>query len=154
MRFFFDMNRYARTAESKNFKIIPIDLPFSLFDFVDNHFKGLSSLRRILSQVRISGGKTMVIEEIGGADDIIEENEDIKTRYPDFNKSTTYRLSFFKKKFSTKRGLSTSINSDFIGYAIVKSDDFQDARKSKKRVYESVVAVRRSRNYFVRGAQN
>ena len=64
MRFFFDMNRYARTAESKNFKIIPIDLPFSLFDFVDNHFKGLSSLRRILSQVRISGGKTMVMEEI------------------------------------------------------------------------------------------
>ena len=119
MRFFFDMNRYARTAESKNFKIIPIDLPFSLFDFVDNHFKGLSSLRRILSQVRINGGKTMVIEEIGGAGDIIEENEDIKTRYPDFNKSTTYRLSFFKKKFSTKRGLSTSINSDFIGYAIV-----------------------------------
>lgn len=154
MRFFFDMNRYARTAESKNFKIIPIDLPFSLFDFVDNHFKGLSSLRRILSQVRINGGKTMVIEEIGGAGDIIEENEDIKTRYPDFNKSTTYRLSFFKKKFSTKRGLSTSINSDFIGYAIVKSDDFQDARKSKERVYESVVAVHRSRNYFVRGAQN
>ena len=72
----------------------------------------------------------MVIEEIGGAGDIIEENEDIKTRYPDFNKSTTYRLSFFKKKFLTKRGLSTSIHSDFIGYAIVKSDDFQDARKS------------------------
>jgi hypothetical protein len=75
------MNRYARTTESKNFKIIPIDLPFSLFDFVDNHFKGLSSLRRILSQVRIIGGKTMVIEEIGGTGDIIEENEDIKTRY-------------------------------------------------------------------------
>ena len=35
----------------------------------------------------------MVIEEIGGAGDIIEENEDIKTRYPDFNLKFPFLIS-------------------------------------------------------------
>lgn len=147
------MHYYARTAANKRYEIIPINRPFSFFDFVERNFSGLASLRRTLSQVRLLGGKTMVMEEIDKANDLDEEDNDIRKRYPNFNKSTTFRLSFFTKGFSTKRGLSTAGNGEFIGYAIVKSDDLPSQGK-RPRIYESVIKPSQRPNNYVHGAQN
>ncbi len=153
MRFFCIMRPFARTTTTiKDFEIVPITPPFSFFDFVDTRFYHLPSLRRLLSQVRQHGGKTMVIEEIDTAHDLDEENDDIRKRHPDLVWSKSFRLGFFKKSFSTKRGLSSAENNQFIGYAIVKTDEFL-SRARVSRIFESVIGSSRHPNNFVRGVQ-
>ena len=146
------MNQYARTAQYNHFEIFQISPPFSFFDFIDSRFPGSDPLRRILSQARLHNAKTLVLEKIEKADDLEEENRDIKNRYPAFNNSTSFRISFFKKAFSTKRGLTTTPNSDFIGYAIVKIDEIPSQGRLI-RVYESVFHTSRHPNNCIRGAQ-
>ncbi len=94
MRFFCIMRPFARTTTTiKSFEIVPITPPFSFFDFVDTRFYHLPSLRRLLSQVRQHGGKTMVIEEIDTAHDLDEENDDIRKRHPGLVWSKSFRLN-------------------------------------------------------------
>lgn len=123
-----------------------------MFQFVESRFNRSSSLRRLLSQVRLQDGKTIVVEKIDKADDLDEENEDIKKCFPAFNQSESFRLSFFTKSFTTKRGLGTANNKEFLGYAIVKTDNVPSLPVSS-RVYESVILSSRHPNNFIRGAQ-
>ena len=118
MRFFYGkiMKCFARTKPSSNYEIVSIERPFSMFQFVESRFNRSSSLRRLLSQVRLQDGKTIVVEKIDKADDLDEENEDIKKCFPAFNQSESFRLSFFTKSFTTKRGLGTANNKEFLGY--------------------------------------
>ena len=94
----------------------------------------------------------MVLEQLDKPADLEEENRDIKIRYPDFNNSTALRISLFKKGFSTKRGLATTQNSDFIGYAIVKIDELPSQGRMT-RIYESVLHTSRHPNNCIRGMQ-
>ena len=98
----------------------------------------------------------MVVESLGNPDDLREENEDLKQHSSDFAGSTAQRLSFFKKKFSTKRGLASAKDRDFIGYAILKADSALSFGRSGviRRVYESVMASSRHDNNFIRGSQD
>jgi hypothetical protein len=146
------MEKYARIAQSLQNKIFPIRRPFSFFDFIDDDFMGLASLRRILSQVRLLGGNTMIVEVLAPSADLAEENSDIKIRYPVFRQSSAFRLSFFKKNFSTQRGFATTSNNDFIGYAILKSDVIP-AGGIKTRIYESVIQPSRHPNNCIHGCQ-
>jgi len=117
------MSRYARTARGTHHDIIAAQRPFSNFDFVERHFGGIPPLRRIMSQVHQLGGRTMVVEDIHASGDLREENEDIAIRCPGFRASASRRLSFFRKAFRSRRGLMTATRDDFLGYAIVKTDD-------------------------------
>lgn len=141
----------ARSSTSKSYTILSIKQPFSFFDFVDSYSGGLHPLRRLLSQVRLLGGKTMVVEEVGKADDIEEENDDIRKIHPKFTESKSVRLSFFSKPFSTKRGLTSADNKEFIGYAIIKTDVISSSKKT--RIYESVIHPSKRPNNCIRGAQ-
>jgi hypothetical protein len=60
----------------------------------------------------------------------------------------TVRLSFYTKKFSTKRGLASAGN-DFLGYAIIR----QIIRPKKTWIFESVLKPSREINNFIRGGQ-
>lgn len=137
MRFFFMKTvRNAKAVSEPN--VVSIERPYSMFEFVDQHYASLNSLRRIMSQVRTLKGMTMVEEELECSDDIVEENEDIRKRYNVDPVSTVTRLSFYKKKFSTSRGLSTAEKDRFLGYAVIKTD--QVGSKKCTRIYESVLA--------------
>ena len=149
------MSRFARLAKSKSKpEVVPIAPPFSNFEFVDREFSGLASLRRIMSQVRQHGGNTMVLEDVAieDADDLLEENADLNKYVGCTFSSKAIRLSFFRKQFTTLRGLSAIDCKDFIGYAIVKLDDLPMGC-DKARVYESVIRTSRHINNFVRGEQ-
>src|SRR6266542_794296 len=136
------MNRYARTAPGQTLEIISTSPPFSFFNFVETRFSAYQPLRRILSQVRMHAGRTMVVERLDQPQDLREENEDLRKRNPDFASSTAFRLSFFTKEFSTKRGLVTLEDRDFIGYAILK-EDVARSFGTVRRVYESIIKTRR-----------
>lgn len=152
MRFFI-MAPFARTSKSKKYEIISIEPPFSFFDFIDSRFQELDSLRRLLSQIRQHNGKTMVIEEIEDSGDLIEENEDIAKRIPGFNKSKSFRLSFFLKKFSTPKGIPKDNNDQFIGYIIIKADILPSGQDTT-RIYESVINFSRHPNNCIRGSRS
>jgi hypothetical protein len=145
------LSEFARTAESQRIIIKPIIRPFSNFEFIDKYFKGIASLRRIMSQVREHDGKTMVVELLSDAKDIREENEDITIKYPTFKRSKTFRLSFFKKSFKNKCKLRKLKPEDFIGYAILKKDRIP-SKKECVRVYESVIPPTCDKNNFIRNA--
>ena len=132
--------------------------PFSNFDFFDRCFPEtgpVGPLRRIFSQVRLLGAKTMVLEELNprGAKDLSEENEDIEKRFQATLSTRVWRLSFFAKAFSTKRGLASVRDDDFLGYAIVKQDSVPPSR-SCTRIFESVILPSRRANNFVRGSRS
>jgi hypothetical protein len=139
------VNRYARTSPGQSLEIIPIERPYSFFHLIGTRFGGCQPLRRIFSQVRIHAGRTMVIEKLDAPGDLREENEDLRTRNPDFKSSVAYRLSFFTAKFSTRQRLARVTDTEFIGYAVVKEDSapsFGDMRQ----VYESVIRSSRQTN--------
>lgn len=135
------VNRYARASPGQSLEIIPIERPYSFFNLIGTRFAGCQPLRRIFSQVRMHQGRTMVIEKLGAPEDLREENEDLRTRNPEVVPSAAYRLSFFIRKFTTHRGLTTAADEDFIGYAVVK-EDAKTPLGDMRRVYESVNTAR------------
>lgn len=140
---------WARTVRGNNPEFILIARPFSNFDFVERRFQGIVTMRRILSQVRQHDGKTAIIEEIEDSKDLQQENEDIGTRYPEFSSAKAFRITFFKREFSTVAEFSKANQEDFIGYAIIKEDNVPGVSHTV-RIYESVLKLSRCVNNFVR----
>lgn len=147
------MCRYGRACSASSLTIESIDRPFSNFGFIESRFPDVVPLKRIFSQVRTHGGKTLVVEDLNPAEaeDISEETEDISTPFATTIRSRVWRLSFFRKSFSTTRGLASAGDEDFIGYAVVKRDDVPN-RPSKSRIYESVIRRSRREDNFIRGS--
>ncbi len=142
---------YARSAEAHG-KTSYVDLrrPRSNFDLVETEYEGLTTLRRILSQVRQHDGCTAVIDDLGEPGEIREENEDARLRFPDFTPRKLRRIGFFTKSFSTRRGLSSVTADEFLGYAIVKEDHIPGLG-NVGRIYESVLKPSRHTNNYIRG---
>ena len=154
------MPRYARDTHGNVLEICSVERPFSNFDFVEKEFSGLPSLRRIMSQVRLHGSKTMVVEELPDiAEDIAQEDADIARyagltgTYAGICDSRVRRVSFFTKKFSTPEEIAGISDDEFLGYAILKEDDVLGLGRSI-RVFESVVRPNRHVANYIRGAQN
>jgi len=124
--------------------------PQSNFDFVDAEFRGLATLRRLLSQIRQHGGRAIVHEKLRESKDLLEENEDIDETYSDFSGSRTFRLSFFRTPIDTIEKLSLLSDNELIGYAIIKEDSFDSKRQRESRIYESVVRCPDAPNHFVK----
>ncbi len=92
----------------------------------------------------------MVVEPLGSAGDIREENEDIAGLFPGFSQSISVRFSFFRRSLSNLSALGSLDNSDFLGYVILKRDCLPDETE-KIRVYESVIQASRHPNNCIRG---
>jgi len=150
----FCMHRYARDCPTSAPEITPIERPFSLFSFLEHSFPNVPTLRRILSQVRSHGGKTLVVEQlnIADAEDLTEENEDIAKRFGAVPTSHAWRLSFFTKKFDAQSKLESVGDKDFIGYAIIKRDEVPGG-PSVDRIYESVLRPSRQEHNYIRAPQ-
>src|SRR4030042_1010793 len=95
---------YARCAGSRGEpRFLDIRRPKSNFDLVEMECGGLVTMRRILSQVRQHGGATAVIEDLNEPDEIREENDDIRLRFPGLIPRRLQRISFFSKDFRSLR---------------------------------------------------
>lgn len=142
---------YARCVGSHNTpRIVDLTRPRSNFDLIEQEYYGLVTMRRALSQVRQHGGKTAVIEDLNEPDEIREENEDIRLRFPGFVPKRLQRMSFFSKAFKTARGLAGATSQEFLGYIILKEDCIP-GMKLMLRIYESVLRPSKRENNYVRG---
>jgi hypothetical protein len=144
----------CRECDSESLEVVQTERPFSNFQFIQQRFPTVRTLRRFFSQARAAGGKTLVIEELNPshAVDTAEENDDISRRFSAVVASRVWRLSFFSKAFRTRRGLLGATGDDFIGYAIVKCDNVHGQERCT-RIFESVMPFGERDNNFIRGKQ-
>lgn len=145
------MKKYARIAQNVKIDSIPIEKPFSNFEYIESNYDGIASLSRIFSQIRQHEGKTMVVELLEESEDINQENEDIKKEIGDnFESCEVFRLSFFDCQFDNPNEIESISNDNFLGYAIIKKDK-SSSSYSKTRIYESVIRQSACGNNFIRG---
>lgn len=113
-----------------------IESGFSNFLYIDRHYRSHSVLRRIFSLARVLGFQSLLIEELreDSCGVLAEENATLLVRRPDFTRSITHRLTFWR--CAPERVTSSA---DFVGYAIFKSDYFTGAPQQFDHVYESVL---------------
>lgn len=153
------MKSYARTAPGERPSFITCKRPFSNFDYVDDHFDGSQPLRRTLSQVRLHGAQTMVVEKVSSANDLAEENDDIAKLCLGFDssRSEAYRISFFLIDVD-ENNIANIPDDAFLGYAILKQDKVPPtplvcpSGSEEWRIYESVLRESRHANNFIHGA--
>lgn len=148
------MHRFARECAAAYPEFTNLRRPFSNFDFVDRTFPGVQPLRRVLSQVRAHGAKTMVTErlDIDDAEDLREENADLQLLSGDNVESHVWRLSFFRQEYTASSFDKKPLNDGFLGYVILKHDESPSIGVST-RVFESVILPGRHDNNYTRGSQ-
>lgn len=146
------MPRFSRECQGTELTFVPLDRPFSNFDFIERTFPEVIPLRRTFSQVRCHNARTLVLEKLDWttADDLRTENEDIGKRIDGDVRSRVIRLSFFTEPIGDRRSLAAVASSQFIGYATVKQDAWSGGHRD--RIFESVILPSRHENNFIRGA--
>lgn len=115
------MSDVHRKVEPEDLRVRPLAQPFSIFDFIEENFEGCDSIRRLFSVARAAGAGSLVLEKIPAAGIILEENEDILSRFPAYQPGDIFRLSFWLNQIPEEGPLPESAR-DFIGYALVKRD--------------------------------
>jgi len=126
-----------RRAASRAWEIKHLKPPFSCFDLIEERFGDYDSIRRIFSLARSSGAESLIIEAIPPTGIIAEENEDILTRYSDFQNSELVRLSFWKQIIDDY-SKTTVTSNDLIGYAILKHDEIPSIQYNSWHIFEAV----------------
>lgn len=148
----------ARTIDSRGKpEIINVFRHFSDYNFCEKRFGGIPPLKRILSQARWHGIKTMIVEKIPLSEELERENHDLMIRTSgDFKEGQAFRISLFSKKIEVENldNIKNLSDEDFIGYAIIRENIFNDANapkyKNKKYIlFESVTLPAISDNYFI-----
>jgi len=145
------MELFARAAPGSEVRFLNLERPFSNFEFIEKELGESGPLRRIFSQIRQHDGKTLVIERINQAREIVEEDEDLKSLKSDFIKSEVLRLSFFKRKAQSEKDLQDLPAEEFLGYAIIKKNNF-DSNSMEPKIFESVIKKSRHANNCIPGA--
>jgi len=119
-----------------------IQRPFSNFDFVEDRFSGTLpeqvSIRRLFSQARSRGARTLVTEDILAVGAVLAENEELTTLFSDHRMGKLKRLTFWKPQFASSRSVAGRRSSDLIGVAILKQDIVPSLGMDRWHVFESV----------------
>jgi hypothetical protein len=139
-------------APSTSFEWVDLRQPFSNFRFVEKRFGDFPAIRRLFSQSRVFGGKTLLIEDVPAVGSVASENEDLCERFPRYEMRGLKRLTFWARSIRSESELSHTENRHLLGYAILKHDhvsgsDTQTVR-DRWHVFESVfVKYPHSHNY-------
>lgn len=127
-----------RRAVADGYEISPLKPPFSFFEFIETKFGDYDSIRRLFSLARSFSCKTLISETLRPTGIIAEENEDIRSWYPDYRNASLLRLSFWKNELSSGIGLSSLNNDNIVGYAILKHDLITAKNIDRWHIFEAV----------------
>ncbi|MFZ2653936.1 MAG: hypothetical protein WAX69_03405, partial [Victivallales bacterium] len=130
---------FHRSSVSTNCQLVPAIRPFSCFDFVENHFKGLPSIHRCLSIARTHELKTILMENIVPEGIIADENSEIQERYSDYKMTGLQRVSLWSTVLSSPDDVSKMTDDNLIGYAILKRDTIPSNNVDEWHVFEAVL---------------
>lgn len=111
----------SRLAAPTSVLVFPTSPPFSNFDFVDDHFNGTLSIRRIFTQARSRGCQTIVVEDVPATEAVEDENAEIATLFRDYVMRDLKRVTFWRSRFELTH-LAAQNADDCLGYALLKHD--------------------------------
>ena len=131
------MDAHRRVAPSF-IKVFPVGKGFSCFDFVDDRFDELGSLRRCFSLARSFGFRTLVVESILPDGLIREENEELTALFSDYAAGSLVRLTFWRSAFRAPNGVDASETEDLIGFAIAKCDNVPSRKLHEWHLFDAV----------------
>ena len=117
---------------------IALNSPFSNFDFVDKHYDSESAIRRLFSQARSHGSKTLVEERIKAEGVLLSENREISRIHPDYRMTGLKRLSFWNRSVKSVEDISKLSSDALVGYFIAKKDCVPSIQKDDWHVFEAV----------------
>src|SRR6266581_690119 len=126
----------AKAAGTPRF--INLKAPFSNFDYVDKHFDGETAIRRLFSQARSHGSKTLIVEGIKAEGVLLSENREISRMHPDYKMTGLKRLSFWRRGVKSQTQIRELSSADLIGYFIAKKDCVPSITKNDWHVFEAV----------------
>jgi len=118
--------------------IISMASPFSGFQFVEDFFNSSPAVHRCFSLARSADVQTLIVEEIGEAGLVLDENQETLTYVSDHKMTGLKRLSFWKSKFKRKNALKSKADSDLIGYVIIKKDFSPSRNYDAWHIFEAV----------------
>ncbi len=97
---------------------------FSNFDFVEEHFGGCITIRRLFSLARATcrNFKTVVVEEVPPDGAVADENAELLHLFPDYCCVAVRRLSFWSIPLSDTEELANADAKACLGWAVVKHD--------------------------------
>lgn len=127
----------SRLAQALSLQIKGADRPFSNFDFVDREFSGSAPIRRLFSQARSRGAKTLVMEKVAAQGAVADENAELGNLFPDYQMAGLVRLSFWRTSLTRKAEMAMLRDADCMGWAILKLD--QVGGRQGWHVFESVI---------------
>lgn len=112
-----------RNVSTDKVNPISLDQPFSCFKLVDQKYGGDQNpaIRRLFSLARSLKAQTLLTEDIEPRGIILDENEEIKECFSDYELQGLERISFWKS--SCEETSSHALCEDnLLGYAILKHD--------------------------------
>ena len=111
--------------------------PFSFFDFVEERFGEVDSIRRVSSLARSSSAQSLIYEKIYPEGIIAEENGEILHLFPDYQNPALVRISFWKREVGAT-DINDLNNDDLTGYALFKHDVCPAKNIDRWHVFEAV----------------
>jgi hypothetical protein len=139
----------SRASGHTAIEIVYAERPFSNFDFVDQRFQGSFPIRRLFSQARSVGVKTLVLESVPAEGIVADENQEIRTLFADHTMEGLVRLSFWKKRFTTEQEIGELHSEDCLGYALLKLDRTPSGKVFRWHVFESIFSASRHDHNFL-----
>ncbi|OCC14782.1 hypothetical protein DBT_1842 [Dissulfuribacter thermophilus] len=127
-----------RNISVDQIEIHPAISPSSSFDFVESYFKGIDSTRCCFSLARSLGMQTITLEKLPAHGLILEENNELKEYFPDYEFKEAIRLCFWKPRFQNQDGLQKVTSRNLIGYAILKHDVVSSKKFDRWHIFEAV----------------
>ena len=142
-----------RLAEPSDIQLVSVAPPFSNFDYVDHEFDGVPSIRRLFSQARSYGCQTLVVETIPPIGVIAEDDAELASLFPDFQRGGLKRVSFWKTPIENEAALTGADSRKLLGFAILKRDVVPSRATSRWYVFESVLIKYPHEHNCVRGSK-
>ena len=127
-----------RLTKPKSWACVNTRRPFSSFKYVETQFKDEPAIRRLFSQARSHGCKTLVVEDIGAEGIIEAENDEIKKRHADHKMTGLKRLTFWRSVFQSEDDFHGSESKHLAGFAILKRDEVPSRNIGQWHVFDSV----------------
>ncbi len=139
-----------RLVASTALEIAETHRPFSNFDFVEKHFGGTPSIRRLFSQARAQAATTLVVEDIPASGVIASENVEISQRFGDYSMGALKRLTFWRGR---SLDLDSVDSTHLLGFAIAKRDLVPSRGVDRWHVFESAFASSPREHSYLHGTR-
>jgi hypothetical protein len=143
----------SHLAVGTGLEIISTQRPFSNFQYALDRFGESAPIRRLLSQARSRGFKSLIVETVPPEGDVLAEISELESLCREYSMLELLRLSFWDSEICKESELDLVPDESCIGYAILKHDKciqpWDGGDYDRWHVFESVLKPYPHRHNFL-----